>query len=97
MTANSLFTPRVVEIGETTAGIAVPDPAGAVRFFSAQPAFDGLDGRRFRSVEDAARAARAVLRGSPRREPSIQSLRAEEADGPSDLDLADPGPLLLPA
>ena len=48
---------RVIEIGEVTAGIAVPE-RGGVRFFSSERRFDGLDGTLFRTVEQAARAAR---------------------------------------
>ncbi|WP_187278094.1 hypothetical protein [Methylobacterium sp. WL7] len=49
--------PRVIEIGEITAGIAVPEGRG-VRFFSSARDFDGLDGAVFRNAEQAARAAR---------------------------------------
>ncbi|MCJ2057142.1 hypothetical protein MKL09_11310 [Methylobacterium sp. J-048] len=49
--------PRVIEIGEVTAGIAVPEGRG-VRFFSSARDFDGLDGTVFRNAEQAARAAR---------------------------------------
>lgn len=52
---------RVIEIGEVTAGIAVPEHGG-VRFFSSQRDFDLLDGTVFGSVEQAARAARARFR-----------------------------------
>lgn len=48
---------RVIEIGEITAGIAVPEGRG-VRFFSSARDFDGLDGAVFRTAEQAARAAR---------------------------------------
>lgn len=48
---------RVIEIGEVTAGIAVPEGRG-VRFFSSARAFDGLDGAVFRTAEQAARADR---------------------------------------
>lgn len=51
---------RVIEIGEVTAGIAVPEGRG-VRFFSSARAFDGLDGAVFRTAEQAARAARARM------------------------------------
>ncbi|MCJ2136542.1 hypothetical protein MKK69_21235 [Methylobacterium sp. J-026] len=53
--------PRVIEIGEITAGIAVPEGRG-VRFFSSARDFDGLDGALFRTAEQAARAARARMR-----------------------------------
>jgi len=49
--------PRVIEIGEVTAGIVVPEGRG-VRFFSSSRDFDGLDGTVFRNTEQAARAAR---------------------------------------
>ncbi|MBE7249492.1 hypothetical protein ACLBX9_07830 [Methylobacterium sp. A49B] len=48
---------RVIEIGEITAGIAVPEGRG-VRFFSSARDFDGLDGAVFRTTAQAARAAR---------------------------------------
>ncbi|WP_336487650.1 hypothetical protein [Methylobacterium nigriterrae] len=58
---------RIIEVGEVTAGIAVPEPGG-VRFFSSSRDFDPLDGAVFRSVEQAAKAARERLRrrGGPR-------------------------------
>ena len=49
--------PRVIEIGDVTAGIAVPE-RGGVRFFSSERDFDPLDGLVFASVEKAAKAAR---------------------------------------
>jgi len=52
---------RIIEIGEITAGIAVPEHGG-VRFFSSQRDFDLLDGTVFGSVEQAARAARERFR-----------------------------------
>ncbi|KNY24377.1 hypothetical protein AKJ13_02405 [Methylobacterium sp. ARG-1] len=54
----------MIEIGEVTAGIAVPEGRG-VRFFSSSRDFDGLDGAVFRNAEQAARAARerAAARG----------------------------------
>lgn len=60
---------RIIEIGEVTAGIAVPE-RGGVRFFSSQRDFDRLDGTVFASVEQAARAARERFRarsGTPSR------------------------------
>jgi len=51
---------RVIEVGEITAGIAVPEGRG-VRFFSSARDFDGLDGAVFRTAEQAARAARERL------------------------------------
>lgn len=56
------FAPtRVIEIGEVTAGIAVPE-AGGVRFFAASRDFIALDGTVYRSVEQAAKAARERFR-----------------------------------
>ena len=54
-------TARIIEIGEVTAGSAVPEPGG-VRFFSSSRDFDPLDGAIFRSVEGAAKAARERFR-----------------------------------
>ncbi|WP_244476038.1 hypothetical protein [Methylobacterium sp. Leaf93] len=60
--------PRVIEIGDVTAGIAVPE-RGGVRFFSSGRDFDPLDGLVFPSVEKAAKAAqdRLAARRAPRR------------------------------
>ncbi|WP_292513254.1 hypothetical protein [Methylobacterium sp.] len=52
---------RVIEVGEVTAGIAVPESRG-VRFFSSRRDFDPLDGTVFVSVEQAAKAVRAHFR-----------------------------------
>jgi hypothetical protein len=57
---------RVIEIGEITAGIAVPEGRG-VRFFSSARDFDGLDGAVFRTAEQAARAARQRVSARLRR------------------------------
>ena len=72
------MTARVIEVGETTAGIAVPEHGG-VRFYSSKRSFDGLDGTLFRSFEQATRAARERLKGSGalpgrRREPHLQAV-----------------------
>ncbi|MDP4025326.1 hypothetical protein Q8W71_22090 [Methylobacterium sp. NEAU 140] len=66
---------RVIEIGEVTAGIAVPEGRG-VRFFSSSRDFDGLDGAVFRSAEQAARAARERVRAriSPDARRSLRAL-----------------------
>ncbi|WP_342108015.1 hypothetical protein [Methylobacterium sp. SI9] len=68
--------PRVIEIGEITAGIAVPEGRG-VRFFSSARDFDGLDGTLFRTAEQATRAARDRVRAhaGPRRD-RVQLRRA---------------------
>jgi hypothetical protein len=57
---------HVIEVGDVTAGIVVLE-RGAFRFFASQPAFDGLEGALFRTIDQAARAARDRLR--PRRQP----------------------------
>jgi hypothetical protein len=65
---------RVIEIGEVTAGIAVPEGRG-VRFFSSARDFDGLDGAVFRTAEQAARAARERIRArsaAPRSQPRLR-------------------------
>ncbi|MCJ2092843.1 hypothetical protein MKK67_10060 [Methylobacterium sp. J-072] len=73
--------PRVIEIGEVTAGIAVPEGRG-VRFFSSSRDFDGLDGTVFRNTEQAARAARervaARARSAAHRDP-VAELRRRRA------------------
>lgn len=60
---------RVIEVGEVTAGIAVPEPRG-VRFFSSRRDFDPLDGTVFVSVEQAAKAVRAHFRQRTRPGPA---------------------------
>ena len=47
---------RIVEVGETSAGIVVPDPDG-FRFFAAHPDYHALEGQVFRSPHHATRAA----------------------------------------
>ena len=69
---------RVIEVGEVTAGIAVPD-GRRVRFFSSSRDFDGLDGAVFGSAEQAARAARERIRALARlgiRPPARRGARA---------------------
>jgi hypothetical protein len=48
----------IIEVSGATAGIVV-GATGNFRFFSSEQAFDALDGRTFRSVEQANRAAAA--------------------------------------
>ena len=50
----------IIEIESRTAGIVARDAQG-YRFFSSDRAFDGLEGREFRSAREAERAARALL------------------------------------
>lgn len=74
--------PRVIEIGEITAGIAVPEGRG-VRFFSSARDFDGLDGAVFRNAEQAARAARervaALTRSAARSGQAAAEIRRRRA------------------
>jgi hypothetical protein len=50
----------IIEVRDRTAGIVTGDERG-FRFFSSERAFDRLEGRLFRSVRDAERAATALL------------------------------------
>jgi hypothetical protein len=50
----------IIEVRNRTAGIVTGDDGG-FSFFSSERAFDSLEGREFRSVRDAERAARALL------------------------------------
>jgi len=52
----------IVEVHNRTAGIVAGDERGFT-FFSSDRAFDRLDGRDFRSVREAERAARLMLGG----------------------------------
>ncbi|WFU41690.1 hypothetical protein QA640_03980 [Bradyrhizobium sp. CB82] len=63
----------IIEVNDRTAGIIARDARG-FRFFSSERLFDSLEGRQFRSVRDAERAARAVF--SERRHLLNQSLFA---------------------
>jgi hypothetical protein len=84
MSNTTSSTARVIEIGNMTAGIAVPEEGG-YRFFSAQPPFDTLDGRRFRSLKLIASAAHERWRRSA----------PPPASNSSPTKLADPSPDLL--
>ncbi|MBB3900810.1 hypothetical protein GGR33_000290 [Methylobacterium brachythecii] len=74
-TPHDRMTARVIEVGETTAGIAVPEHGG-VRFYSSERGFDTLDGTLFRSFEQATRAARERSRPGARsaRQPLLQAV-----------------------
>lgn len=50
----------IIEIESRTAGIVARDAHG-YRFFSSDRAFDGLEGREFRSARAAEQAARTLL------------------------------------
>jgi hypothetical protein len=58
----------IIEVESRTAGIVAEDKKGYC-FFSAERAFESLDGRQFRSVRDAERAARALLQKRIRSKP----------------------------
>ncbi|WP_442785903.1 hypothetical protein [Methylobacterium sp. C25] len=74
-TPHDRMTARIIEVGETTAGIAVPEHGG-VRFYSSERSFDTLDGTLFRSFEQATRAARERSRPGARslRQPLLQAV-----------------------
>ncbi|GJE18374.1 hypothetical protein [Methylobacterium marchantiae] len=78
--------PRVIEIGEVTAGIAVPEPGG-VRFFSSGRDFTPLDGAVFRSVEQAAKAVRDrfAARRAPRGHSAPHRLDIVGSEAPVDI------------
>jgi hypothetical protein len=50
----------IIEVRNRTAGIVTGDERG-FHFFSSERVFDSLEGREFRSVRDAERAATALL------------------------------------
>jgi hypothetical protein len=50
----------IIEVRNRTAGIVTGDERSFC-FFSSERAFDSLEGREFRTVRDAERAARALL------------------------------------
>ena len=55
---------HIVEVGGRTAGIVVREHGG-FRFFASERAFDPLEGALFRTIDQAARAARERVK-SPR-------------------------------
>jgi hypothetical protein len=52
---------HVIEVGEITAGIVVLEQGG-FRFFASERPFQPLEGALFRTIDQAARAARERLR-----------------------------------
>jgi len=52
---------HVIEVGEITAGIVVLEHGG-FRFFASERPFHSLEGALFRTIDQAARAARERLR-----------------------------------
>ena len=85
-----MTTARIIEVGDLTAGILVPDMPGRFRFFSSHRTFDRLEGRLFGSVAQASRAARGLL--ARRDAPAADRGRREMAV--ENLVLAAPGGLL---
>ena len=67
---------HVIEVGEITAGIVVLEKGG-FRFFASERPFHPLEGALFRSIDQAARAARERLR--LRKMPSHVTLTQSEA------------------
>jgi hypothetical protein len=58
---NDCASARIIEIGDRAAGIVVMEPGG-FRFFASDRPFYPLEGMLFRSIDQAARAARERLR-----------------------------------
>ena len=52
---------HIIEVGDRTAGIVVREHGG-FRFFASERAFRPLEGALFRTIDQAARAARERLR-----------------------------------
>lgn len=69
-----MTTATIIELGDISAGILVPESRG-FRFFAAGSPFHRLEGASFGSIEQAKRAARALLRPGRSRE---RTERAEE-------------------
>jgi len=67
---------HIVEVGGRTAGIVVCEHGG-FRFFASERAFHPLEGALFRTIDQAARAARECVRS--RKPPSRISLTRPEA------------------
>lgn len=55
-----MFQAYIIEIHDRAAGIVTRHARG-FRFFSSERLFDSLEGREFRSVREAERAARALF------------------------------------
>lgn len=54
-----MHTAYAIDVHHQTAGVAVGEP-GDFKFFSSAPAFDHLEGRVFRSLDQVNRAAREL-------------------------------------
>ena len=67
---------HIVEVGDRTAGIVVREHGG-FRFFASERAFHPLEGALFRTIDQAALAARERLKH--RQPPSRMSLTRPEA------------------
>ena len=66
----------IIEVGDRTAGMVVREQGG-FRFFASERAFRPLEGALFRTIDQAARAARERLR--PSKPPGRDSLARLEA------------------
>jgi len=86
-----MTTARVIEVEDLTAGILVPDIPGRFRFFSSHRAFDRLEGRSFKSLAQASRAARGLL---ARRDASATD-RTSRKTAVEDFVLPAPGGLMI--
>jgi len=62
----------IIEIRNRTAGMVAGDGRG-FRFFSSERAFDSLEGRHFRSVRHAERAASALVGAHKRAQTPAQA------------------------
>jgi hypothetical protein len=67
---------HIIEVGDRTAGIVVLEHGG-FRFFASERPFHPLEGALFRTIDQAARAARE--RPKPRKTPSHVTLTQSEA------------------
>ena len=68
-------TPRIIEVGDVTAGIVVPEQNGTVRFFSAGREFDGRDRHSFRRIDLAMKAVSELLERKSRTGRSAEARR----------------------
>lgn len=59
-----MFSHYIIETGDQQAGLVILE-RGGFRFYAATPVFAALEGRLFRSVLDATRAAEALNRPRP--------------------------------
>ena len=67
---------HVIEVGDIAAGIVVLEQGG-FRFFAAERAFHPLEGARFRTIDQATRAARERVRPRKTRDRPLSSFRSD--------------------